>query len=158
MWNKNTIFFYYNVLTACCPALTTVITMPHHHSMWACYMETVAMGNSSGVVSEGKKRIKIIWSEQLGFFLQILLLVTFIPEEKDVIFLLSTFVLQVNHQLAQPLLSFLHHLIFLKSIHFMVVEKMKSCFCNKQQHKLANSAQHNGILMYSSCWHSVFQW
>lgn len=47
---------------------------------------------------------------------------------------------------------------FLQCVNFMVVEKMKSCFWNKQQHKPANCAQHNGILMYSSCWHSVFLW
>lgn len=47
---------------------------------------------------------------------------------------------------------------FLQCVNFMVVEKMKSCFWKKQQHKPANCAQHNGILMYSSCWHSVFLW
>lgn len=72
-----------------------------------------------GVVSEERKRMKIICSEQEPFFfLQILLVATFILEEKDVKFLLLTFVLQVNHQLAQPLLSFLHHFIFLQSVTF----------------------------------------
>lgn len=40
----------------------------------------------------------------------------------------------------------------------MIAEKMESYLWNKQQQKLANSAQHNGILMYSSCRHSVFLW
>lgn len=118
VWNKKTNGFSLWCFDCLLVPLTAVLTMPHHHSTWAYYMETTAMKNSPIRVVAEEKKEKLFFMSGYFFFLQILLVVSLILEEKDVTFLLPAFVLQVDHHLAQPLLSCLHHFIFSQSVTF----------------------------------------
>lgn len=62
VWNKKTNGFSLWCFDCLLVPLTAVLTMPHHHSTWAYYMETTAMKNSPiRVVAEEKKRNYFLW-------------------------------------------------------------------------------------------------